>query len=85
MGTVVKVSPEGEVLLEIKLKGKKPTNIAFKGSDGRTCYVTVADRGNVEWFRVESRGGAGSSSSHRREATTRTCSGTGSTATGPLF
>ena len=55
-GTVVKVSPEGEVLLEVKLKGKKPTNIAFGGPDGRTCYVTVADRGNVEWFRVESPG-----------------------------
>ncbi|OUC09448.1 gluconolactonase, partial [Litorilinea aerophila] len=52
-GTVAKVSPQGEVLLEIQLAGAKCTNIAFGGPDGRTCYVTVADRGNVETFRVE--------------------------------
>jgi len=55
-GTVVKVSPEGEVLLEVKLTGKKPTNIAFGGPDGRTCYVTMADRGNIEMFRVDQPG-----------------------------
>ncbi len=49
-GTVAKLSPEGEVLLEVELKGKLCTNIAFGGPDGRTCYVTMADRGNVEVF-----------------------------------
>ena len=44
-GTVAKVSPGGEVLLEIQLRGKLCTNIAFGGPDGRTCYVTMADRG----------------------------------------
>ncbi len=54
-GTVAKVSPAGEVLLEVALGGKLPTNIAFGGPDGCTAYVTVADEGrtNVETFRVE--------------------------------
>ena len=55
-GTVAKVSPRGEVLTEIELQGKLCTNIAFGGPDGRTCYVTVADRGNVETFRVDQPG-----------------------------
>ena len=55
-GTVAKVSPEGEVLLEVALTGKKPSNIAFGGPDGRTCYVTLQDRGNIETFRVDQPG-----------------------------
>ena len=52
-GTIAKVSPAGKLLLEIKLKGTKPSNIAFGGADGRTAYVTLQDRGNIESFRVE--------------------------------
>ncbi|MYF54934.1 SMP-30/gluconolactonase/LRE family protein, partial [Candidatus Poribacteria bacterium] len=52
-GTVAKLSPDGEVLLEVELAGKHCTNIAFGGDDGRTCYVTLADRGNVEVFRAD--------------------------------
>jgi sugar lactone lactonase YvrE len=52
-GTVVRLSPDGEMLSEIPLLGKKCTNIAFGGSDGCTCYVTVADNGNVERFRAD--------------------------------
>lgn len=52
-GTVAKLSPEGEVLLEVELTGKLCTNIAFGGDDGRICYVTLADRGNVEVFRAD--------------------------------
>jgi sugar lactone lactonase YvrE len=52
-GTVAKVSPKGKILLEVELKGKNCTNIAFGGPDGRTCYVTVADIGNIEKFRVD--------------------------------
>ncbi len=51
-GTVVIVSPEGVVLDERFLKGKKPSNIAFGGKDGRDCYVTMADRGCVELVRA---------------------------------
>ena len=52
-GTVARVSPAGEVLLEVPLHGEKCTNLAFGGPDGRTCYVTVADQGNVEMFRAD--------------------------------
>ncbi len=52
-GTIAKVSPQGEVLLEIQLAGKSCTNLAFGGPDGRTCYVTIADKGNIEYFRTD--------------------------------
>lgn len=52
-GTVVKVSPAGEVMVEIELAGEKPSNIAFGGPDGRTCYVTLQDSGNIETFRAD--------------------------------
>ena len=52
-GTVAKLSPTGDVLLEVTLTGKLCSNIAFGGPDGRTCYVTMADRGNVEVFRAD--------------------------------
>jgi gluconolactonase len=52
-GTVAKVSSKGELLKEITLLGKNPSNIAFGGPDGRTAYVTLQDHGNIESFRVE--------------------------------
>jgi gluconolactonase len=55
-GIVVKISATGKLLKTIKLNGLKPTNIAFGGPDGRTCYVTLADRGNIETFRAETPG-----------------------------
>jgi len=57
-GTIVILSPEGEILKEINLKGKNVTNIAFGGPDGKTCFVTVADRGCIEIFRVNVSGRA---------------------------
>ena len=57
-GTVVKVSPEGKVLEEVKLAGKRPTNVAFGGEDGCTVYVTLQDKGNIEYFRVDAPGRA---------------------------
>ncbi|SKB32591.1 SMP-30/gluconolactonase/LRE family protein [Daejeonella lutea] len=55
-GTVVKLSPAGKVLQEIKLIGKLPSNVAFGGPDGRTMYVTLQDNGNLESFRVDKPG-----------------------------
>lgn len=55
-GTVAKLSPEGALLLEVQLKGKKPSNIAFGGKDGRTAYITLQDRGYIETFKVEAPG-----------------------------
>jgi sugar lactone lactonase YvrE len=52
-GTVVILSPGGEILKEVPLKGKNASNIAFGGPDGKTCYVTLQDRGCVETFRSE--------------------------------
>jgi gluconolactonase len=52
-GVVAKVSPKGELLKEIILSGKNPSNITFGGPDGRTAYVTLQDHGNIETFRVE--------------------------------
>lgn len=57
-GTVAVVSPDGELIREITLKGKKPSNIAFGGPDGKTCYVTLQDRGCLESFRVDTPGNA---------------------------
>ncbi|MGA0557858.1 SMP-30/gluconolactonase/LRE family protein [Larkinella sp. VNQ87] len=55
-GTVAKVSPDGKVVQEIQLIGKRPTNICFGGKDGRTAYVTLQDQGNLETFRVDKPG-----------------------------
>ena len=52
-GTVVKVSKEGKIIREIPVKGKKVSNLAFGGKDGKTIYITTQDRGWIESFRVE--------------------------------
>jgi sugar lactone lactonase YvrE len=52
-GTVAILSPTGKLVREVQLKGKKPSNVAFGGEDGRTCYVTLQDRGCIESFRAE--------------------------------
>jgi sugar lactone lactonase YvrE len=49
-GKVVVFSPEGKVIREIVLKGKKPTNIAFGGKDWMQCFVTMQGRGCFETF-----------------------------------
>ena len=55
-GTVAKISPKGFIIKEVTLTGKKPTNVAFGGKDGRTVYVTLMDMGNLENFRVDEPG-----------------------------
>ena len=55
-GTIAMLSPEGNLIREIRMKGKKTSNLTFGGPDGRTCFVTLQDRGCVETFRVEVRG-----------------------------
>ncbi|NNE78441.1 MAG: SMP-30/gluconolactonase/LRE family protein [Pricia sp.] len=49
-GTVVIVSPDKKIIKEVQLKGKKPSNLTFGGKNGKTCYVTMADRGCFETF-----------------------------------
>jgi sugar lactone lactonase YvrE len=56
-GTVVIVSPEGEIIREIEMAdGKSVTNLAFGGLDGKTVYCTVADVGNIQTFRTDTAG-----------------------------
>jgi gluconolactonase len=52
-GLVVRISPDGKIIKEIKLEGNKPTNVAFGGADGCTVYVTLQDKGNLECFRTD--------------------------------
>ena len=52
-GTVAKLSPAGEVLKEIDVLGKAPSNICFGGPDGRTAYVTEVDNTRLVQFRVD--------------------------------
>lgn len=50
---VVMLSPKAEIIREVKLKGKKPSNITFGGKDHKQCFVTLADRGCFETFEAE--------------------------------
>ncbi|CAK9016500.1 ATP-dependent RNA helicase HrpB, partial [Durusdinium trenchii] len=52
-GTVVKLSPEGEILQEIDVLGSKPSNICFGGPDRLTAYVTEMEYGRLVQFRVD--------------------------------
>lgn len=52
-GTVVKLSPDGEVLNEVDVLGTRPSNICFGGPDGCTAYVTEVDSGRLVQFRVD--------------------------------
>lgn len=55
-GTVAILSPEGKVIREVQLKGKKCSNLVFGGKKGKTVYVTMQDRGGIEKFEAEHRG-----------------------------
>jgi gluconolactonase len=52
-GTVVKLSPGGEILREIDVLGPKPSNLCFGGPDGRTIYVTEVEQTRIVEFRVD--------------------------------
>jgi gluconolactonase len=52
-GTIAILSPDGKLIREVEMKGKKTSNITFGGPDGKTCYVTLQDRKCVETFRSE--------------------------------
>jgi sugar lactone lactonase YvrE len=52
-GVVAVVSAEGELLEEITLKGKYPTNLAFGGVNGKQVFVTMQQRGAIETFFIK--------------------------------
>ena len=55
-GTVVKLTPTGNILQEIDVLGAMPSNICFGGPDGRTAYVTEVEKGRLVQFRIDSPG-----------------------------
>lgn len=55
-GTVVVMTPAGEVLKEVDVLGKFPTNLCFGGPDGKTIYVTEVENTRLVEFRVEGTG-----------------------------
>src|SRR5262249_54348699 len=52
-GTVAVLSPKGEVLREIDVLGKSPSNLCFGGPDGKTVYVTEVTQRRLVQFRVD--------------------------------
>ncbi|MCC4602757.1 SMP-30/gluconolactonase/LRE family protein [Xanthomonas campestris] len=52
-GQIAVVSPAGTLLRTIALKGRKASNLAFGGTDGKQVVVTLQDRGAVETFRSD--------------------------------
>ncbi len=57
-GTVVKLSPQGEILREINILGSRPSNLCFGGPDGKTVYVTEVEHTRLVKFRVDEPGAA---------------------------
>ena len=55
-GTVVKMSPKGEVLQEVDVLGASPSNLCFGGPDGKTVYVTEVIKQRLVSFRVDTPG-----------------------------
>ena len=55
-GVIAIISPDGKVVREVKMNGTNPTNIAFGGVDGKTCYVTIQDLSLVESFLTDTPG-----------------------------
>ena len=52
-GTVIKMTPQGKVLREIDVLGKRPSNLCFGGADGRSVYVTEVEHTRLVTFRVD--------------------------------
>jgi gluconolactonase len=52
-GTVVVLSPDGQVLHEVDVLGASPSNLCFGGPDGRTVYVTEVKHRRLVQFRTD--------------------------------
>lgn len=55
-GAIAIVSPAGELLREVPLKGKKCSNLVFGGKQRKTVYVTLQDRKCLEVFQSDTAG-----------------------------
>jgi len=45
------LSPKGELIREVVLKGKNCSNLVFGGINGKLVFVTLQDRKGIEMFR----------------------------------
>ena len=52
-GTVVKLTPEGQLLREFPVLGDQPSNLCFGGPDRRTLYVTEVEHQRLVSVRVD--------------------------------
>ena len=50
-GTIAVLSPEGKLIREVNLKGKRCSNLVFGGLNGKLVFVTLQDRKGMERFR----------------------------------
>jgi gluconolactonase len=50
-GTIAVLSPKGDLLREIQLRGKSCSNLVFGGLNGKLVFVTLQDRKGMEMFR----------------------------------
>ncbi|HYG18711.1 MAG TPA: SMP-30/gluconolactonase/LRE family protein [Ohtaekwangia sp.] len=50
-GAIVVLSPKGDVIREVMLKGKNCSNLVFGGLNGKLVFVTLQDRKGMEMFR----------------------------------
>ncbi len=55
-GVIAVLSPDGKLVREVQLKGKRVSNIVFGGKDKKTCFVTLQDRKGLEMFRSDTAG-----------------------------
>lgn len=50
-GAIAVLSPNGKLIREIELKGKRCSNLVFGGLNGKLVFVTLQDRKGMERFR----------------------------------
>lgn len=55
-GVVAIFSTEGQLVREVPLNGKLCSNLTFGGHDGKTVFVTLQDRKDIEKFRTDTPG-----------------------------
>lgn len=55
-GVIAVVSPSGQVLREVALKGKQCSNLVFGGKDKKAVYITLQDRKGMEMFLTDTGG-----------------------------
>ena len=50
-GVIAVLSPDGKLIREVSLKGKRCSNLVFGGPDGKSVFITLQDRKGMERFR----------------------------------